>query len=95
MLNQSFSWLRRKYEWATKHEYEVRRLKQYDIQAAVVDSLSLVIGNLFGGNKDHESNLLKPYEEATRVAKNELKNQTSNDGVDTTLWWKGNKHVKK
>lgn len=89
MLDQSFSWLKRKYDWASKREYEARRIKQHDTQAAVVDSLSIVIGSLFG-NKDYESNLLKPYDEAIGVIKQELSdNDVSIDGVDTTQWWKG------
>lgn len=90
MLDQSFGWLRRKYEWASKREYEVRRINQYDIQAAVVDSLSLVIGSLFG-KKDHDSSLLKPYEEAIGATKHKLSDDALNEGIDTTMWWKGSK----
>ncbi|WP_438716351.1 hypothetical protein [Enterococcus sp. AZ109] len=48
----------------------------------------MIIGSLFGNN-DHESSLLKPYEEAMSEAKQKLEGKASNEGVDTTLWWKG------
>lgn len=43
------------------------------------------------GQQGYESNLMKPYEEAIEKAKGQLTESASNDGVDTTQWWKGSK----
>lgn len=87
MLEQSFSWLKRKYEWGNKQEYNARRSRQYEIQMAIVDSVSMFLSNLTGGNS-YESILMKPYEEAIEKAKGQLTESANNDGVDTTQWWK-------
>lgn len=47
----------------------------------------MLIGQLFGGD-DHKSMLLKPYEEALKVAKEQLTENANNEGVDTSQWWK-------
>ncbi|MDT2759267.1 hypothetical protein [Enterococcus xiangfangensis] len=86
-MDQTFSWLKRKYEWASKREYETRRANQYNTQAAILDSISLLISN-FTGQSGYESILMKPYEEAIEKAKGQLTKSASNDGIDTTQWWK-------
>lgn len=54
---------------------------------AIVDSVSMFLSNLTGGNS-YESILMKPYEEAIEKAKGQLTESDNNDGVDTTQWWK-------
>lgn len=88
ILDQTFGWLKRKYEWGSKREYDARRAKQYDTRAAILDSIDLLIGQLFGSD-DHKSMLLKPYEEAIKGAKAKLTENANNEGVDTSQWWKG------
>lgn len=87
VLDQSFSWLRRKYEWGNKKEYNSRRSHQYEIQMAIVDSVSVFLSNLTG-QQEYESILMKPYEEAIEKAKGQLTEDAANNGVDTTQWWK-------
>ncbi|MFQ8677393.1 MAG: hypothetical protein ACLSE5_20205 [Enterococcus avium] len=87
-MDQTFSWLRRKYEWGNKKEYESRRARQYEIQVAIVDSVGMFLSNLTG-QQGYESNLMKPYEEAIEKAKGQLTESAANDGVDTSQWWRG------
>lgn len=54
---------------------------------AIVDSVSMFLSNLTG-QQGYESILMKPYEEAIEKAKGQIKESASNDGVDTSQWWK-------
>jgi hypothetical protein len=79
--------LLRKAEWAGKHEYQKRLTHQHDIQAAILDSLIGLIGNVLG-QQEHESLMLKPYDEALKLTKQQLNEQATVDGIDKTEWWK-------
>ncbi|WP_349704773.1 hypothetical protein [Enterococcus avium] len=87
VLDQSFSWLRRKYEWGNKKEYESRRARQYEIQVAIVDSVGMFLSKLTG-QQDYDSILMKPYEEAIKSAKENITQNANEEGIDTTQWWK-------
>ena len=80
-MDQSFSWLRRKYEWGNKKEYESRRARQYEIQVGMFLSK-------LTGQQDYDSNLMKPYEEAIKSAKENITQNANEEGIDTTQWWK-------
>ena len=43
------------------------------------------------GQQCYESNLMKPYEEAIKSAKENITQNANDEGIDTTQWWKGSK----
>lgn len=43
------------------------------------------------GQQGYESNLMKPYEEAIKSAKENITQNANDEGIDTTQWWKGSK----